>query len=266
MKLLATLATFLLSFANLRPPLQASSSPQVVQRDAQALAVLTQCLKAIGGTTAVASVQDFTGTGTITYYWGGQDVPGSVTVYGTNSNQFRLDATLSGGVQSFIVNGNAGTLLPLNGQKLNLSYYSVMTAGTLTFPFPRIATALNDSSTTLNYVGLVARNNSQAYEVHVTPPLDPLLQLDSRLKGLGEFDLYFDPTSYRLVEVAEIIWWGGDLTQTYSHEILFSNYVSSAGLSVPLGISEKFGGQETWSVTLTSLIFNNGLSQTLFTL
>ena len=92
------------------------------------------------------------------------------------------------------------------------------------------------------------------------------MQLDSRLKGLGEFDLYFDPTSYRLVEVAEIIWWGGDLTQTYSHEILFSNYVSSAGLSVPLGISEKFGGQETWSVTLTSLIFNNGLSQTLFTL
>ena len=44
--------------------------------------MLTQALNAAGGTSAVSMIQDFTGTGTITYFWAGQEVSGPVTVRG----------------------------------------------------------------------------------------------------------------------------------------------------------------------------------------
>ncbi len=39
----------------------------------------------------LSSVQDFTASGTITYYWAGQQVQGPATVRGRGTDQFRLD-------------------------------------------------------------------------------------------------------------------------------------------------------------------------------
>lgn len=248
--------------------LTASATPQQIststQRDPQALAVLTQCLNAIGGAAAVSGIQDFTGTGTITYNWADQAIPGSATVFGKGLNEFRMDTSVSGGTQSFVVNGNAGSLTLLKSPKTKLPFYSIMTSGSLTFPAARIANILSNSTTGVSYLGSLTWNGSQVYRVHVTPSPDPSLSFGATLPGLGEFDLYVDSASYQLVGLAEKVWWGNDLTQSYSHEITFSNYTSTGGLSVPFVITEKFGGQQTWSITLNSLIFNSGLSDTLF--
>jgi hypothetical protein len=83
---------------------------------------------------------------------------------------------------------------------------------------------------------------------------------------LGSFDLYLDPASYQVLELAETIWWDGDFTKSYLHELIFSNYTSTNSLSVPFSITEKFGGQQTWSMSLTSVTFNSGLSDSLFDL
>jgi hypothetical protein len=239
-------------------------SPPPLQRDAQAISILSQALNAAGGATRLGAIQDFTGTGTITYNWAGEAVPGSVTVFGKGLNEFRMDANVPSGTQSFIVNGQAGSLTLLNRPKTKLPVYSVMTAGSLTFPAARIANVLSDSSISISYSGLIAWSGSQVYRVHVVPPLDPALNAGTTLSGLGEFDLYVDPATYQLVGFAEKVWWGNDLKQSYLHEIAFSNYTPTNGLSVPFAITEKFGGQQTWSISLSSLTFNTGLSDTLF--
>jgi len=227
---------------------------------------LNQVLAASGGVTALTSIQDFTATGTITYSWAGEAVPGTVTVYGKGVHQFRMDANVSGGTQSLTVNGAAGTFLPLDGRKISLPSTNGMTAGSLTFPAARIVNALSNSSTSLSYLGLVNWNGSQTYQVHVAPPVDPALSMNGKFGTLGSFDLYIDPTSYRVLELAETIWWDGDATKSYLHQLIFSNYTSSNGLSVPFSITEKIGGQQTWSVTLTSSTCNSGLSHSLFSL
>ncbi len=79
------------------------SNPSV-QRDAQAISILSQAVNAVGGHATVAGIQDFTATGTITYSWAGEAVPGTVTVYGKGVHQFRMDANVSGGTQSLTVN------------------------------------------------------------------------------------------------------------------------------------------------------------------
>ncbi len=264
MKLLAAFAALLFCFPYL--PAQQPSPPaaQSPQRDAYALSILGQALNAAGGAARLAAIQDFTGIGSITYNWAREAVPGTVTVYGKGLSQFRMDANVAAGTRSFVVNGQAGSLIAPNSPKTKLPVYSVMTAGSLTFPAARIANVLSDSSISISYSGLIAWNGSQVYRVHAAPPLDPALNLGATLSGLGEFDLYLDPISYQVVGFAEKVWWGNDLRQAYLHEIQFSNYTSTAGLSVPFLITEKFGGQQTWSITLSSLTFNSGLSDALF--
>lgn len=239
---------------------------QAPQQDPQAVAILTQCLNAAGGSAVVSAVQDFTATGTIIYNWADQAVSGPVTVYGKGMTEFRLDANVSGGTQSFIVNGIAGDSTPVNGQTISLPFYNVMTGGSLTFPAARIAAALNDPSTSISFVGLVTQNGLQAYQVHVAPPVDPTLTLNGALSGLGQFDLFIDPTSSQLLELLENVWSSTDTSQTYLHEIVFSNYTTASGLSIPFGITEKIAGQQTWSMSLTSITFNSGLSDSLFSL
>ncbi len=249
----ALLVVFFAPIAQFASAQQTASSSQ---RDPQALAVLTQSLNTVGGATAISAIQDFTGTGTITCNWAGEPVPGSVTVRGKGLNEFRMDANVPGGTQSFILNDKAASLIPLNRPKIKLSVYSVMSAGSLSFPAARIANALTDSSISIGYLGSVTWNGSQVYRVHVAPPLDPALSLSAPLPELGEFDLYIDPASFQLLGFAEKVWWGNDLTHSYLHEIIFSNYTITHGLSVPFIITEKFGGQQTWSITLSSLTFN----------
>lgn len=265
MKLLSFITILIFTLPGVPTSPQASSpSAPPPRRDPQALTVLGQSLNTAGGATRLGAIQDFTGTATITYNWAGEAVPGSVTVYGKGLTEFRMDANVSSGTQNFIVNGQAGSLTLLNHPKTKLPVYSVMTAGSLTFPATRLASVLSDSTISVGYLGILTWNGTQVYRVHVAPPLDPALSVGANLSGLGEYDLYVDPGTYQLVGFAEKVWWGNDLKQSYLHEIAFSNYTPTNGLSVPFAITEKFGGQKTWSISLSSLTFNSGLSDTLF--
>ncbi len=86
---------------------QQSGPTQIVQ-DAHALSLLSQALAVGGGAQAVAAISDYTATGNITYY-ADEAAQGTVTAMGTNSQEFRLDATLPSGVRSWAVHDGTPT-------------------------------------------------------------------------------------------------------------------------------------------------------------
>ena len=258
--LLASVVLLSLSFGKTNEAQEPSQRPV---RDPLALNVLARSLAAVGDT-SLSSVRDYTGSGTVTYRWAGEDVSGSVQVYGKGSTQFRMDSTVATGTQSFVVNGKDALLVPASADRSSASIRAKVTVGTLTLPEVQIARALADSTATVLLVGPVGWNGSQAIQVHVALATDSRLIVASGLRGLGEFDLYFDPNSARLQGLAQKTWWNDDLAQSYLHELIFSNYQTSNGLSVPFTIAERINGQETWIVTLNSLILNSGLPDDIF--
>lgn len=257
--------TFVLAFFSLS--LVSTSFPQqtatTVQRDPQALVVLTQVVNATGGATALAAVQDFTASGTITFNWAGEHVQGSLTVQGKGLHQFRMDAIVPGGRQSLVVNGYAGAFTPAYGQKMMLPAWSAVTSDSLTFPAARIISALSDPSTTLIYVGPVTWRGSQVCQVHVAPLVDRALNPNG-FSALGAFDLYIDLASYEVQGLSEMIWWSGNFAQAYRHELAFSNYTTAHGLLVPFAVTEELGGQQTWTLQLSAFALNTGLSDANF--
>jgi len=54
--------------------------------------------------------------------------------------------------------------------------------------------------------------------------------------------------------------------ESYQHEISFSDHRLASGLLVPFAISEKIAGQQTWTIQLSQITFNAGLSDPDFQL
>jgi hypothetical protein len=253
--------SFLLVFVS-SPHLNSQQST-VPQRDPQALAVLQRCLAAGGGAQVFGTIQDFLASGSITYHWAGQDVVGSVSAQGKGLTEFRLDSVLPQGTRSLRIVGTTGIVTTEDGKTKSLPYHNLMTATNLTFPGARIADVLKDSAISLQYVGLVPFETAQAYQIHVAPPVDPTLGPPSGATQFGSFDLYLDLTTYQVLELSESIWPVNN-NQALRHEIRYSNYRSAGSVVAPYQVSEFVNGQETWSISFSSIVLNNSLSDSIF--
>jgi hypothetical protein len=246
-------------------PTNAQQTSTGVTQNPTAVTLLTQSLNAMGGLAAITAIQDYTGTGTITYNWANQPVSAPATVQSMSVSTFRIDSSLSNGIQTWAIDGMAGVFITPSGSRRNAPFYTLATAGAVTFPALRLMSILQSASTSLTYVGQVTRNGSTAYQVHCVLPVGASAPPAPILPAFGAFDLYIDPTSFLIVSLQEIAYSDTNFQVSFSHEIDFSNYQSVRGVAAPFGITESVGGQETWSLSLTSLSFNSGLTDAVFT-
>ena len=89
---------------------RAALAQNSAQRDQHAVTILTQTIAACGGQDLLAAIQDFTETGTVTYYWADQ-ITGNVTVKGRGLHQLKIEADLPAGKHTAVVNRDGGSLI-----------------------------------------------------------------------------------------------------------------------------------------------------------
>jgi hypothetical protein len=130
-----------------------ASAVHAAPPDSQGVAVLVQSLNTSGVANPVRPVQDFTATGSITYFWAGEQVQGAATVRGRGSDQFRLDANLPEGTRSVVFNGVTGTLKETDGTVTAIPTHNTLNVGVLTFPQLTLAAVLNNPLTTVSNLG-----------------------------------------------------------------------------------------------------------------
>lgn len=237
---------------------------QAVQRDPQALTILSQYVQASGVLQTITATQDYTESGNVTFNWAGKQVQGTVVTKGRGATQFRMDAQTAEGNQTWIVDGLSGIVVTVDGKTHDLAPYNLKNAGSLTLPVIRIAAALNNPTTSLRYMGQVTENGALAYQIRVTPPVEKGLAVIPRLKGPGIIDLFLDTKTYQLIAEVEMFHGDRNVAQTYSEELDFSNYQATNGVLVPLTVVEKVSGQQTWSIALSNVTFNTGLTDADF--
>jgi hypothetical protein len=242
---------------------QQTTTSQTVQKDPQAVSVLTQALNAAGGPAALSPIQDFKGTGTITYYWGGEEVNASVTVKGRGTGQFRLDANLPDGVRSWAVNNGTGFLKNTDGTVKVAGYDNSVNFGSLTFPYAYMVTLLQDSSMSISYVGLETAKNGnkvQHIQIHKVFTPDP----GGMFGKLTTRDFFIDPATFQVVSTLDMVHPKNASNVNIPHEMQFSNYQRVNGVFVPFTVTEFTAGQRTFTLQLSEISFNDGLQDVDF--
>jgi hypothetical protein len=258
---LVLLFAFGSSLARAQQTAQQSSLPtaQVSQRDPQALSVLTQALSAAGGSALVGSHQNYTGTGSITYYWANQEVQGSVNMRSRGTGQFRLDATLPNGVRTWLVNDQTGLIREPTGYTHEIPFHNAVNFGSLTLPYPALTAALNDPGATILYLGSVTNNGRNTYQIRVQRiPIDA--EPSGVLHTLSTKDFFIDATNFQIVSTLDMVHPDLNYNQDYPHEITFSDYRAVNRVLVPFSTQERVAGQHSWTIQLTGIDLNPELT------
>jgi outer membrane lipoprotein-sorting protein len=238
--------------------------PQQAQRDQQALSILSQTLQAAGGVAALSAVQDFTGTGRITYYWD-DEVSGTVTVRGRGLSQFRIDATLPEGVRTVIASKDASFVAQPDGTVQPIPRDSAKVLRSMTLPYPVLIAAIQDSWASVEFLGLVDHGGKQVYDIRIERVLPKRNDIDGLLRKQSVRDVFIDPTSFLVTSTLTVLDPTADGPGGVPHEILFSNYQAVNGLAIPFSITETVrGGQQLLTMQLSQVSINTGLTDADF--
>jgi hypothetical protein len=239
-------------------------TPPVIQRDPQAMSLLAQALNAAGGISAVTSVQDFSATGNITYFWASEPVSGPATVRGSGMSNLRLDAQLPDGSRSWLTTDMQGAVKDADGTIKNIQYANAVNLGSLIFPYIRIAVALSEPSYSISMGGSTVVNGRSALLIRVQQTFQIAADPTGDQAKWNTKAFAIDPQSFAVLETIDTMWSEDGRMLPISHEVLFSNLVTTNGLKVPFSVVEKLGGQQTWSLQLSAITFNTGIAASTF--
>jgi len=242
-------------------------------RDPQAVTLLTRALNASGAANPVNPLQDFVATGTITYFWAGEEVKGTATVRARGADQFRLDANLPEGMRSWVATARGGMLVEASGERKEIPLHNTINLGSVIFPYLNIAAALNDPLTAVSYRGLAdlstpsgKPSGRRVHQVRLQRNFSKESDPDGTVAKLCVTDYFIDPTSGLILKTLDMTHPVETLTEDLEHEIEFESYQVINGVNVPTLIREKIIGQTIWELMLSSISFNAGLTDSDFTL
>jgi hypothetical protein len=260
--------------AQIRPPAQTSpltshpvSAPAsyTVTRDAQALVFLQSALTAVGGSVAVASIQDVTATGSVTHYWSSSPQSGTVTIKIRGIGQIRQDEQLTSGTQAWAVSNGLGSFKHANGKITPIPFHDAINLGALTTPILRLAAAVADTNTDIIDKGVVTVQTQQFRQIRIHKnAVASTTDADGSANRIQTADYFFDPNTYQLVGVQDQTHPVKSMTRNIAHAVYFSDYRSINGVSLPFSVTEYIGGQKTWSIQLSAFSFNTGLTDADF--
>ena len=245
---------------------QQSSSPPAPTRDSQALGILGQALNAGGGLQAVMAVQDFTANGNITHFWADQPVQGSVTIKGLGVANFRMDENLPTGTESWVASKAEGSEKTIDGKISDLVWANQFKRLSLTFPLALIASAVDNASLQVTYNGQTSYQGHSAYDVRIQQILPSVVDPKGTSSARIAQDFLIDSSTFAILGMRDQLYGESSNQAPLPHEIQFSNVQSQNGVQVPLGVSEFINGQHTWTLQLSSISFNTGLTSTDFVL
>lgn len=257
-------ASLLLLFAVFAPLAFPQQSPTNAQRDQQALAILNQCLNAAGGVQAISGIRDFSATGDITYYWD-PEVTANVAIKGRGLAQIRIDATLPEGVRTVIANNGSGSITEPDGTLKVLPHEGAVRMGSETFPYALLLRAIQDTSVSATYVGLVNHLGNQVHDVRIQRNYPSSVDPTGAESKLSSRDFYIDPNSFLVLSVSNLVASTVDGVGIH-HEIAFANYQAISGITTPLSITESIHGQSLFTMKLTQVAFNTNLTDDNFKL
>lgn len=253
---------FFLPFALLPSAWINSQQPTTTtpQRDPQAIAILTQSLNTAGGLQSLIAIQDVQASGTINFFWAGQNVQGTATAKSRGIGEFRLDATLPDGTRSWkAINGN-GSFVDVDGTMRLISAPSSVEMGGMTFPYVTVVAAIQDSSATISYVGLETRDGVAVHHIRLGLNITPGLNMVLTNNPLLMKEVFVDPNSFHIVAVQGKAYLTDNLNITVPHSIHFSDYRVVNGILVPFSIQESISGQPTLSIEFSQMTINPHLT------
>lgn len=236
---------------------ETASNSQALSYAAQSIASLT------GGN----SINDVTLTGTVTWTAGSDTETGTATLSALGTGESRMDLALSTGTRTDIRDSSTGTPLGkwiTQGNASGMFAFHNCQTDAVWF-FPALGSLVGGANVVFSYVGLETRNsmNVQHIQSYMYQSISSASSKPS-LQTLSTMDFYLDATTLLPSAITFNAHPDNNAGANISVEVDFSNYQAVEGITVPMHIQKYVQGTLTIDLTVSSAVFNTGLSLSTF--
>jgi hypothetical protein len=236
---------------------QQAASP-IVQRDAQALSLLQASVAAMGGTVPTDSVA----TGSVTIVVGSQTSTGTIRILTRGSNQSSEQITLPQSTYSVTYSGGLADETT-NSATTSLPTERTVTSQSVCFPLPFHAAALANADDSIQYVALetVGQESLQHIRIQNTFTSQPIFQ---QFAALATFDVWLDAATALPQRISYVRRDASGAAPRIPVDVYFAAYQTTSGIAYPSQIKVSFNGTPWTTITINSVAFNTGLTDSSF--
>lgn len=237
------------------PSPTASPTPPAPVRDAQAIATVQAAIAAMGGTVAVAAIQDTSVQGTIQDQ-GSSGSPTQSFTWMSSGGQFRTQVATATDTRIY-VSGYGSPVDQEDGVNTAIPFFVAQANLPYEVPALVLLNEVNNPNYTLSYVGTTTINGNPAIHVHACDDTDYTSYL------VTPQEWYFDASTGLPVRVEYLLPQNTTPQNSWSLSIDFANYTATGGILVPYQLTMN-AGPVVEIATVNSVAFNSGLSASLF--
>ena len=230
----------------------------LVARDPQALTVVQQSIAAM----AQVFPSDSTAQGTVQVVVGPDTTTGTVRILTKGTAESSIQMVTGSSTDTVVYSNNQAN--ESVGTALNtFSLERTQVTQSAEFPLPLIAGLVNNPDVAFQYIGLETLNGQSTNHIRATdtyasqPPLQSLAQYSTR-------DIWFNTASGLPVRISCVRRDADGASPGIAVDVFFSNYQSFQGVLYPTNIQESLNGTPWATITIQTVSFNSGLSDTSF--
>jgi outer membrane lipoprotein-sorting protein len=235
---------------------QSSITPTI---DSQAISILQQSVS----TMAATMPSDSVASGNIQIQAGGASSTGSVRILTKGTAESLWQLTLPNSSKTIIFsNGQASASDGSTTQVVQLELAA--TSQVAEFPLPLIASILNNPDTSSQYIGLETSGPTSLQHVRVWDSFASSPNL-AALSTFSSKDIWIDASSGLVQRISFTVRAAQGASPGVAMDIYYSGYQVASGVAYPYNIQESLNGTPWATITIQTVSFNNGLTDSQFT-
>lgn len=225
-----------------------------------ARSVLKNAILASGGSENIRALNDFVATGTIQYKVD-PNTPSSVVVRGRGLDQLEMESSIAGSTQTLVFNHGVGKLTTRGKTRAVLNVSGV---GLLILPLPSLVKALDTTGTNISLLGIEEVQGANSYHLLLEPGLSANLASNKTLRALTTQEIWIDASTFMVTRLRHCYFPRNTNSLALDRQVSFSRFQRVNGVYVPSVITEEIMGQLTWTMQISTIQFNTGLSEDIF--
>jgi hypothetical protein len=236
-----------------------TTTPVTPTRDAPAVALLQSTIRAMGGGVPADSM----GTGTVTETVGSESEDGTIEILTRGTDQSSETLSLPDLSQTTIYSSWMAGQTNGSATQQELTAQLAMTSQTVVYPLPFLISAVNNSDTSIQYVGQESLDGESTNHIRIWNTFASV----THMRALATFtarDVWLDSSTGLPAKISFTQQAAAGRAFKTLVELEFSNYQVTGGFSYPYTIKKLLNGTPWLAISIQKLSFNNGLESSRF--
>jgi len=236
----------------------AQQTATTVQRDLQATTLLQSSINAMGGSVP----SDSTSTGSVVIVAGSLTSTGTIQILTRGTNQTSEQITLPQSTVTVIYSSGLADQT-VNSVVTGLSLERTATSQSVYFPLPFLSGALANSDVSIRYVALETLNQSPVQHIQLQNTFASKADLQ-QFANFAVFDVWLDAVTSLPQRISYVRRDASGASPGISVDTYFTAYQTISGVAYPSQINVSFNGTPWATITISSVSFNTGLTDSNF--